>query len=300
MEKSTFLDPALPEHNISRINEISLESKSFNKFFEDGTPYFTRLEFNIIDLCNRVCSFCPRSDPEIYPNNNIAISLDLYEKIMIELKSIEWSGGIVFSAFGEPLLHKNIIDLIKLTKKYCPDTILDIVTNGDKLNISQCKLLFEAGLDVLKISLFDGPEQIKIFDDIRTSLKIDPARFILRHRFNIDESSSAIIFSNRAGTVNIPGSKKIITPIKENCYFLFYKMVIDADGRVLICSHDWHKKVSGGNLNKENLVDIWKSPIFANIRKKLSNQNREFHPCNECDAKGTLNGKEAYLRWNFD
>ena len=51
MKKSSRLDPAKPEHNISRINEISLKSNSFNKIFEDGTPFFTRIEFSVTDLC---------------------------------------------------------------------------------------------------------------------------------------------------------------------------------------------------------------------------------------------------------
>ena len=115
MKKSLQLDPSKPEHNIARINEISLKSDSFNRVFEDGSPFFTRVEFSITDLCNRVCEFCPRADPEVYPNNNEEISLELYEKIMKDLASINWQGGLVFSAFGEPMLHRNVLGLIKLT-----------------------------------------------------------------------------------------------------------------------------------------------------------------------------------------
>ena len=124
----------------------------------------------------------------IYPNNNEEISLELYEKIMKDLASHKWQGGIVFSAFGEPMLHKNVLGLIKLTKKYLPDSILDIVTNGDQLKPKKVKSLFKAGLDVLKVSLYDGPEQIEIFDNMRKKIGVGKNKFILRHRYDKDEN----------------------------------------------------------------------------------------------------------------
>ena len=105
---SDTLDPAKPEHNIVRINEISTSSSSFERSFADGSPFFTRVEFSITDLCNRTCKFCPRYDPNLYPNNNAEISVELYEKVMSELASYDWEGGIVYSGFGEPLLHTDL------------------------------------------------------------------------------------------------------------------------------------------------------------------------------------------------
>ena len=104
---SDKLDSSKPEHNIVRINEISTSSSCFERSFPDDSPFFTRIEFSITDLCNRTCEFCPRANPSIYPNNNQEMSLELYEKIMSDLASFDWQGGIVFSAFGEPLLHNH-------------------------------------------------------------------------------------------------------------------------------------------------------------------------------------------------
>ena len=92
------LDPTKPEHNIAEMSEISKNSSSFEKRFLDGSPFFTWIEFSITDLCNRTCVFCPRFDSNVYPNNNEEISLELYEKIMSELASYDWQGGIVYSA----------------------------------------------------------------------------------------------------------------------------------------------------------------------------------------------------------
>ncbi|MAE09633.1 MAG: hypothetical protein CMF78_00340 [Candidatus Marinimicrobia bacterium] len=62
-------------------------------------------------------------------------------------------------------------------------------------------------------------------------------------------------------------------------------------GDVLICPHDWGKKIILGNLKEENLLDIWFKEKSMKIRKKLSNSNRKFSPCNVCDVNGTLMGE---------
>jgi len=267
------------------------------KYLKRGHLLFTRLEFSITDLCNRVCEFCPRADPEVYPNNNEEISLELYEKIMKDLASINWKGGIVFSGFGEPMLHTNVLGLIKLTKQYLPDSILDIVTNGDQLKPKKVTSLFKAGLNVLKISLYDGPEQIEIFENMRKKIGVDKKNFILRHRYDKEENYG-IIFSNRAGNALLEGQEVKLLPLKSNCYFTFYKLMIDFDGRVLLCSHDWNKKLSPGSLKDMSVYEVWTSPVMQNVRKMLSNQNRNFSPCKSCYVTGTLNGGEAFNRWS--
>ena len=43
-----------------------------------------------------------------------------------------------------------------------------------------------------------------------------------------------------------------------------------------------------GNLNKEKIMDVWLSDNAMKSRKNLSEGNREFSPCNVCDAGGSL------------
>ena len=37
-------------------------------------PGLRTIELNISELCNRVCSFCPRSDPTVYSNQKLFMS----------------------------------------------------------------------------------------------------------------------------------------------------------------------------------------------------------------------------------
>jgi len=87
----------------------------------------------------------------------------------------------------------------------------------------------------------------------------------------------------------IPGLKN---PLKNPCYIPSYTLFFDYLGDVLMCPHDWGKKIILGNLKKENLLDIWFKEKSMKIRKSLVNSNRKFIPCNTCDVDGTLMGEK--------
>ena len=65
------------------------------------------IEISNSGMCNRKCSFCPRSDPN-YDHVNEFIDQNLHDKIYDELKSYSYSGSIIYSGFVEPLLDKRI------------------------------------------------------------------------------------------------------------------------------------------------------------------------------------------------
>jgi radical SAM protein with 4Fe4S-binding SPASM domain len=92
----------------------------------------------------------------------------------------------------------------------------------------------------------------------------------------------------------IPSLKE---PMKKPCYYPHYTFFMDYTGEVLICSHDWGKKLVVGNLNNENLIDIWRNQKFTLARKNLFNANRNFAPCNKCDVAGTFMGGNHAKAW---
>ena len=46
-------------------------------------------------------------------------------------------------------------------------------------------------------------------------------------------------------------------------YLPLYTFFIDYNGDVLICSHDWGKDKITGNLNKNNIYEIWTGKNLA-------------------------------------
>ena len=52
-----------------------------------------------------------------------------------------------------------------------------------------------------------------------------------------------------------------------------------------------------GNLNKNNIFDIWTGKEFNLAREKLLRADRNFSPCNVCDVRGSLIGSKHADHW---
>ena len=81
--------------------------------FYKETPLPSYIELSLIDVCNRDCSFCPKSDESIAPNTYNRMEKNLIDKIIEDLKKINFTGFFTMCGYGEPLLHPDIIDITK-------------------------------------------------------------------------------------------------------------------------------------------------------------------------------------------
>lgn len=292
--KRKFLDPNI-DRKRTAINQHLEESQTQTA----KPPFFSLIEFNLSGLCNRTCVFCPRSNPEVYPNRNEHIPVELYEKIMGELAEVEYKGLILYSAFGEPLLYKNIEILLRLSKQYCPNVRNETVTDGDFVTPDKLRSLFDAGLDTLLISMYDGPEQEKYFTNMKNEVGLSDKQIVLRKRWLPPEEHYGITLSNRAGMIDLPevGLGPIATALKQPCFYPFYQILVDYDGAVLLCPHDWGKKLIAGNLNDQSIHEIWNNSVMRRVRRNLANSDRNFAPCDVCNVDGTLMGRPHFEEW---
>ncbi len=218
---------------------------------------------------------------------------------MTELGEAEYDGMILYSAFSEPLLYKQVEPLIELSKRYCPSVRIEIVTDGDFVTPARLSSLFGAGLDTLLISMYDGPHQKKVFQGMMTEVGLTSSQVVLRKRWLPPEEHYGITLSNRSGMVEIreAGVGKIKEPLKRRCNYPFFQVVIDYDGAVLLCPHDWGKKLIAGNLNNESLLDVWNGRQMKRARLSLAQADRNFAPCNTCNVDGALLGQSHFDRW---
>jgi radical SAM protein with 4Fe4S-binding SPASM domain len=287
MNKKKYLDTNLKYKNETIEQRIQLYEFENRKY-----PLPTEIEISESGTCNRKCSFCPRSADD-FKDKKEFISENLITKIAKELNLLNYCGVIRFSGFVEPLLDKNIYSHIKNFKDSLPKVRIELVTNGDPLNLDRLQKLFTSGLDKLLISVYDGEEDVKKFYDMMKLAKIKEEQFIIRNRSLSQEEDFGITLSNRAGMMEnakykIPKLKK---PLNNPCYIPSYTLFFDYIGDVLMCPHDWGKKIILGNLKEERLIDIWFKKKSMKLRKNLVNANRKFSPCNVCDVDGTLMGK---------
>jgi radical SAM protein with 4Fe4S-binding SPASM domain len=273
--------------NLKRKSSIVDEVTYFNSL-----PLFSFIDLNVTELCNRKCVFCPRVDPDKYPNQDLKISLDLIQKIAKELKACNFQGIVNICGYGEPLLHKDIAAIVKILSQH--GVHAELITNGDRLTEALAMELQQSGLKKLIISLYDGPHQIEHFKALLQ--KLDPEWYLLRDRWYDENQQFGLILTNRAGVLD---AEKPNAHLENPCYYTHYSMTIDWNGDALLCVQDWNKKVKMGNAYGQPLVEIWKSGGFSKYRSQLTKGNRaKLDPCRNCDATGTFHGKNHSDAWH--
>ena len=292
--KKKFIDPNLK--NKSKTVEEKIQLYEYNKI---SYPLPTEIEISESGVCNRKCSFCPRSDPSFVERKEF-ITNDLHLKLCKELEQLNYKGTIRYSGFVEPLLDKNIFNLIKMAREFVPSSNIELVTNGDVLNKKRLIKLFNKGLNKILISAYDDKKTAEQLENLCKDAKLNKSQYIVRHRYLSEENDFGITLSNRSGLMENAEFKikSLKEPLKKPCYIPSYTFFLDYQGDVLMCPHDWGKKIILGNLKKEKLIDIWFSKKSVSIRKMLNNNNRNFTPCNVCDVDGTLMGKKNSIYFN--
>lgn len=252
------------------------------------------VEMNLTELCNRKCVFCPRVDPQVYPNRNLHMPLDLAEKIGRELAELAYKGRVSFSGFGEPLLHQRFMDVLRTMRRVLPGTTLETNTNGDFLTVPKLRELFEAGLSMIYVNLYDSADQREPFKKLFSEAGIAEDRFHLRDHWVGAQQDYGLNLNNRSGMVHVAGERDPKELVGTRCHYPFYKMLIDWDGKVLFCSNDWARKIVVGDVSKEHVRDVWLGPGFEAERRRLMRGDRSLAPCDTCNVVGTLTGQASF------
>ena len=176
--------------------------------YHKGVPIPSWIELSLIDVCNRKCVFCPKSDPSVAPDTYQKMNMKLIEKLTKELKEINYKGSVVLCGYGEPMLHKNIN---AISKKLAEAAFVEIVTNGDPLTKNKIKELYNSNVNKILISLYDGPEQIKKFTDMANAAQVPEDFVIQRHRWLSEKEDYGLKLTNRTGTIKVGNQDDVNT-----------------------------------------------------------------------------------------
>jgi radical SAM protein with 4Fe4S-binding SPASM domain len=294
------------------LSDLSIRSKrnqlDIDKYL-DGYPLFGIVEFNLIGACNRSCHFCPVSEPDFYKKYNKLGRFDISfcENVANDLAKIGFEGLILFSGYSEPLLHNKIVSFIEKFRSILPKCRMEINSNGDLLNVKNIRELHRAGLNEIKVSMYDGDHQIDHFNNLIEDSGVE--NFVTLRRRYYKDGNYGIVFSNRGGMIDtseFSGNKAKKIPYNETkeiphnkrpCFYPFYMIKIDFNGDVLMCSHDWKKEYIVGNVNKNSIKDVWLGSKEIEIKKMLLDSRRDVSPCNKCDVLGDVMGRNQFNAW---
>ena len=251
-------------------------------------PGLATIELNITELCNRTCSFCPRHDPEVYPNQKLFMDEYTVQKLALELSQSDWYGDVHITGFGEPHTHPHLLEIVQILRT--APVYIEITTNGDRLidsDLNYTKELFRAGLDMLTVDCYDGEEQYK---KRHSEMLFLPGKWRLRKHYDTGNAQELIAeygFNNRGGIMGGTG-------IQNQCYLPFYKTMIDWNGDVVLCCNDWHRRAGNmGNILETSFAECWNSPKLTTIRAELAQGVRR-GVCASCNIVGTKFGSDSY------
>jgi len=256
--------------------------------------------------CNRKCSYCPVSLDD-NRKNQVYMTDELFNKILAELKSINYSSTIVFNLYNEPLADKNIYLRIKQVRENLPHTFLMFNSNGDYVDSDSLNQLSEIGLNALFVTLHPPVNKPYQLDD---RLK-DFQKFFNRIGRNISQSEISnpsenghietnlnwngmrlrvmandwLTYGNsRAGTVRFLNASTTRTlpcarPLRE--------LTISYNGNVFPCCQFFPDSIENqqyliDNLSSKSIFETYTSHTLAKWRKNLFTFGDKKKPCDSC------------------
>lgn len=255
--------------NIYRRIEL-LKFRIYNFINYRQLDIFRNILIETHSLCNRKCKYCP---VKYYPRKEIQMPDAVFYGIIDQLAEKNYKGEIGFHFYDEPLLDKRLPQFIRYTYNKCPESYLYFASNGDLLDIKTFRMLINEGLSHIIITQYD----IEVRCNLRTLL----------NALNETEKKYLTVFkfgkyiSNRGGSLK---ELQISEPRRLKCIRPDFQMVVNAEGKVMLCCNDYFGQEIMGDVTEENIFSIWENSRFKNIRSELRRGNRKnIDICSKCD-----------------
>lgn len=259
------------------------------------------IDVELCNLCNLRCRMCPTGRGLLMRKQGF-MSRAVFEKIVRECAA--HNCHIRFVRWGEPLLHPNLLQFVRIIKSY--GLLCHINTNGmlmDDVFISQ---IIKIPLDSIKFS-FQGTtkdeyEKTRLEGSFTELLGWVKELFYRRHKRQLpyitigttitsEQVDSVKTFKKAAekisDNVQVGKTKDIIlrNTVGNNpqCPEVFDKLSIDFDGSVTACCSDYDRYMKVGDIKDKSLKEIWTDKPITYYREMLANnRHNELELCKSC------------------
>lgn len=261
-------------------------------------PWSVQIE--LVFGCYRKCDFCYKQ--VIEKEDYEYMGLDVAEKTAKELSVFD-PVRIKFAMRGEPLLHPDIFEIIKIFRNYLPMSKLILTTNGDWLDRDDVELFWENGGNDIIVDCYNNSleKRVKKFKDLNNIIitnDVKEAPYILDNSKKLylvkdivnTETSTRKLY-NLAGNVTDKAIEKYNLQhhkhIRKSCTRPFGEMIVFYDGKIGWCCIDGNAEHTLWNVKYGNLKDYWNTNIYLNkIRDNLYHKNRYQSLCDKCNYFG--------------
>jgi len=271
---------------------------------------FKKIYIEITNMCNLKCKFCPDTS-----RKKEFMTVESFENIIRKIHN--HTNLVYLHVKGEPLLHNNLEEILKILEKY--NLKSNITTNGtlikDKLEIlKNSKAVRQINFSIHSITqntienekylknIFESVEQLKdaiisyrlwnlttikeneinnnIIKTIETCYNLVELKQKLTENDFIKIKDN--LFINQDIEFTWPDIKK--EPIIENgrCLALKDQIAILVDGTVVPCCLDNNGDIPLGNILEHTLEEILDNKKTAQIRKNFENRVITCKLCKTC------------------
>lgn len=265
-----------------------------------------------IYACTFKCGYCIFSIDEAkrgFISDKIIMDFDLYKKFIDDLAKFPNKIKVLrFVGIGEPLLHKNIVDMIKYVVSKNVAMKVEILTNASLLTPEMSDALISAGLGRLVVSL-QGTSKEKYKDvcgaDINFETFVNNLKYFFSNKGEAEMYLKIVdsaldgeedtkkfyeIFGDICDSLAIEhtvpihsginyekilkGKKMSHTqfglPITELkvCPQPFFTMQINPDGKIVPCYSFEYPEIMG-DTNSQSMLEIWNGKKFQDFRRKM-------------------------------
>jgi len=278
------------------------------------------LVLSFVYPCNAKCPHCPYTNSNIRDDfRDVPLMPEgTFKKIADEAG--KYNSYLRISGGGEPMLHKKAVELLIYAKK--AGCRIGLITNGSKFTASNSRALLEAGVDMIEFSVdADNPKHYeKVREGLKWDVLLKNVRRMLEIRKEIGETCESKIVASGVNQIEVDIDKvatywtdevgvdnfikrKFLTwgdntelddsrsadrtPYLDTntvpCPFIFERLNIDTRGNVMVCGYDISSATNMGNVNEENIRDIWHGDAFQYYRgKHLSGCGKDIDMCANC------------------
>ena len=259
--------------------------------------------------CNLSCAFCPCNTADFMnAERHKMMDSKLFNKIVDDLMQFEEPVKVInLYGFGEPLLNRNIAEMVRVLKekKVCRE--IRITTNGLLLTEQLSRELVEAGVDMMRFSIEALNEE-----DYRNICKVD-----MNYQELVDQI--AYLYQISRGTDTKVSVKTLNVALKDDadanrfydiyeaisdytyiqdttqawsefeayvpegnyeagnigdmmdkdkiCSFPLTTMTIHSNGNVCVCPQGWKFATKYGEVQNAGLLELWNSQKLKGIQR---------------------------------
>jgi hypothetical protein len=270
------------------------------------------IQIELVEGCPLRCTFCGLNGIREKENNYKFLTFERAGEMARRIRESEWNPRLEFAMHGEPTMNPYMIEIFIEFRRLLPRLKMMLTTNGAIIArdpFHTIHEIFAAGIDTIALDDYEGikwvpkireaiygrPILAEIFD-YPANPKGNPhtrypgKRLVFIQDISIAEKGTHSKLNNHAGA----GAPKNSSAAGKRCAKPFRELAIRWDGSVALCCNDWRGEyiIDYGDwvTRIQGLTDMWNSHLFYAARQKLYHRERDFGPCNGCDALSTRVG----------